>query len=120
MDTLFGGGGSFKYFTGQARPSVAAGEMLQNWLTSGGPPKPVDPTDLFSQATATQGVREKASAGMGIGGLFGFTKYLGSMFSPMSKGVPYSVPPLPKLPGMAGGSSGGGPPVPPWMKGMAR
>lgn len=91
-------------------PSKRA-EMLLNWLTAGGAPKQVDPSEIFAKAQAMAPVTAKAGAGMGIGGLFGMGTLIGDLTpkpieslkplnkSPMQPGVPYSVPPLIKPPG---------------------
>jgi hypothetical protein len=88
-------------------------EMFANWLTAGGAPKQVDPGKIFADATAMKGVQDKAAAGMGFNGLFGFGKVIGDLapkpqdptqqiqpmqglnMSPFKSGVPYSVPSLP-------------------------
>lgn len=71
-------------------------EMLNNWMTAGGPPKPLDPSKIFGDQQAMAGVEAKAAAGQGVAGLFGFGKTIGSM-APMTSGVPYSVGPAPKI-----------------------
>lgn len=83
--------------------------MLMNWLTAGTKPKPVDPGVLFADAEAIAPVQERAGTGAGINGLFGFGNMIGEMqplkpltglnTSPLQKGVPYSVPALPKMVG---------------------
>lgn len=80
---------------------VTAAKMFTNWLTGGGLPSKIDPTKIFSEATIMHGVNEKASAGQGAAGLFGFGNMIGDLNSkaPMQKNVPYSVPPIPKLVG---------------------
>jgi hypothetical protein len=70
-------------------------EILNNWLTAGGPPKPLDPSLEFGKQQNNAGVEARAAAGQGMAGLFGFGKTIGSM-SPMAPGVPYSVAPAPK------------------------
>ena len=90
-------------------------EMLSNWMF-GIKPKPIDPSEAFTRESSLSGVRQRGAAGAGMGGLFGFGKYstdTGAKLEPiqpldagpMAPGVPYSVPPLPKLRPMA---SGGG------------
>lgn len=91
------------------------GEMLYNWLTAGGPPKPVEPGKIFKQEQDIAGVEAKASAGQGINSLFGMGKMIGELTpavapnpgtvptikmiepmnqSPMQPGVPYSALPV--------------------------
>lgn len=91
------------------------GEMLYNWLTAGGPPKPVEAGAIFKQRQDLSGVEAKASAGQGINGLFGIGKMIGELTpvvapnpgsvptikmiepmnqSPMQPGVPYSALPV--------------------------
>ena len=75
-------------------------EILSNWMF-GIRPQPIDPSEAIGKASALSGVKQKAAAGMGLGGLFGFGKTLGELppldSGPMTSGVPYTVPPLPKL-----------------------
>ena len=73
-----------------------------NWLTAGGSPKPIDPAVEFAKQAAMKPITDKAAAGAGIAGLFGLGKQLGGLnpSSPMAPGVAYSVPPLPKIPGV--------------------
>jgi hypothetical protein len=87
-----------KITPGKFDPETAA-KMFQNWLTGGGLPTKVDPSKIFSEATLMHGVNEKAAAGQGIAGLFGFGNMIGDLNTkaPMQAGVPYSVPPVPKL-----------------------
>lgn len=80
------------------------GEMLFNWLTAGGLPHRVDPSQIFGQAQADAGVKSKAAAGQGIGGLFGFGNMIGDLqpvkplsTAPLKAGVPYSVPAVPGM-----------------------
>lgn len=91
------------------------GGMLYNWLTAGGPPKPVEAGAIFKQRQDLSGVEAKASAGQGINGLFGIGKMIGELTpvvasnpgsvptikmiepmnqSPMQPGVPYSALPV--------------------------
>ena len=70
--------------------------LLDNWLTAGGPPKPIDQAQLYGAAQNLAPVEARASAGQGMAGLFGFGKTIGSI-APMSSGVPYSVAPAPKV-----------------------
>lgn len=117
MDMISGGAKPLK-LTAQQR-----GEMLYNWLTAGGAPKPLDPSKIFGEKQAVAGVQAKASAGTGIGGLFGAGLLVGDLTpkmeglapaetkteglkplepinqSPMQLGVPYSTTPLVKLGG---------------------
>lgn len=81
------------------------GEMLYNWLTAGGAPKPLDPSKTFKEAQDFAPTKEKAAAGAGIGGMFGAGLLVGDLVpktkdlnpaSPMQPGVPYSVPPMAK------------------------
>lgn len=92
--------GGTVYTPGKFDPATAA-KMFQNWLTGGGLPSKIDPTKIFSEATIMHGVNEKASAGQGAAGLFGFGNMIGDLNpkAPMQKNVPYSVPPIPKLVG---------------------
>lgn len=80
------------------RDPAKTAEMLTNWLTGGLPTK-VDPSKIFSEATIMHGVGEKAAAGQGINGLFGFGSLIGDLNpkAPMQAGVPYSVAPVPKM-----------------------
>lgn len=81
-----------------------AKEIFSNWLF-GLRPKAVDPSEVISRESGLGGLRERAAAGSGISGTFGAGNFeglpdlpgLGSLSAPMAKGVPYSVPPLPKL-----------------------
>lgn len=81
--------------------------MLTNWLTAGGSPKPIDPSQVFANDEKLAKIREKAATGQGINSLFGIGEPLGTMQaikplepikpinqSPMQPGVPYSVPPV--------------------------
>ena len=68
------------------------GTLLRNWLTSGGPPKPVDPTEALSSVAKSSPYTRQASQGMGLAGLFGAGGL--NMGSPMAPGVPYSAPPV--------------------------
>lgn len=97
------------------QPADRAQELLSNWMY-GIKPKAIDPTEAISRESAVGGVKSKAAAGTGMTGLFGFAKYIGDSApklepiqpldaGPMAPGVPYSVPPLPKLRSM---SAGGG------------
>lgn len=91
------------------------GEMIYNWLTAGGPPKPIEPGAIFKQRQDIASVEAKASAGQGINGLFGIGKTIGELTpavalnpgtvptikmiepmnqSPMQPGVPYSALPV--------------------------
>lgn len=94
------------------------GQMLYNWLTAGGPPKPLDPSKIFAEKEAMSPVEDKASAGQGINSLFGIGKVVGDLMpvspmvggpitqigppkmvepinqSPMQTGVPYSAKPV--------------------------
>lgn len=92
------------------------GEMLYNWLTAGGPPKPIEAGAIFKQRQDLSGVEAKASAGQGINSLFGMGKMIGDLTpnlpapdagtvptikmiepmnqSPMQPGVPYSALPV--------------------------
>lgn len=86
--------------TGRLDPSRAR-EILSNWMF-GIRPKPIDPSEILSKESSLSGVKQTAAAGMGLGGLFGFGKFFSSPLppldmGPMSSGVPYTVPPLPKL-----------------------
>lgn len=99
LSQSFGGG------TGLGtQPSVSkdrAKEILSNWMF-GIRPKPIDPSEILSKESSLSGVKQTAAAGMGLGGLFGFGKFFSSPLppldmGPMSSGVPYTVPPLPKL-----------------------
>jgi hypothetical protein len=75
-----------------------ASEIFRNWLF--GPPiKPLDPTLAFSQANALSGAKTQAGLGMGMSGAFdfGLPKLPSLDLGPMTRGVPYSVPPLPTL-----------------------
>lgn len=83
---------------------VRRSELLMNWLTAGGPPKPLDVTKIFSDAQNNAGVQQKASAGSGINGLFGIGNLIGDLSpkpikpinqSPMQPGVPYGAQPVP-------------------------
>lgn len=108
---LVGAQGSALKLTPQQR-----GEMLYNWLTAGGPPKPVDVSKIFAEKEAMAPVEAKASAGEGINSLFGIGKLIGDVQpakievgsglepikmiepinqSPLQSGVPYSTPALP-------------------------
>jgi len=86
-------------------------EMMLNWLTAGGPPKRIDPSQIFKESQDTAGVRAKASAGQGINSLFGIGNLIGDLTpkvegikpikmiepinqSPMQPGVPYSAIPV--------------------------
>ncbi len=80
-----------------------AQEILQNWLY-GLRPKPIDPSEAIGRASALRGGSERVAAGSGMGGLFGFGKYIGEIpkmqplgTGPLAPGVPYAVPPLPRL-----------------------
>lgn len=77
-------------------------QMFQNWLTAGGPPKPIDPGQIFAEEGTVAAVKEKAGAGAGFAGLFGFGNMIGSIAplntSPMQPGVPYAAPPVPSGP----------------------
>jgi len=92
-------------------PADRAQEILTNWMY-GIKPKAIDPTEAISRESAVGGVKSRAAAGTGMTGLFGFAKYIGDSApklesiqpldaGPMAPGVPYSVPPLPKLRPMA-------------------
>lgn len=92
------------------------GEVLYNWLTAGGPPKPIEAGAIFKQRQDLSGVEAKASAGQGINSLFGMGKMIGDLTpklpapdagmvptikmiepmnqSPMQPGVPYSALPV--------------------------
>ena len=78
-------------------------EFLSNWLTAGGPPKPLDPSKIFGEKQAMSGVYEKSGAGAGISGLFGAGLLVGDLaakplnLSPMQTGVGYSAAPAPNL-----------------------
>jgi hypothetical protein len=89
-------------------PPDRAREILSNWMF-GVRPKAVDPMEAITRASALSGVHERAAAGTGQAGLFGFGSYEGSLPSlpsidmgPMAKGVPYSIPPLPKIKSVGG------------------
>lgn len=77
-------------------------QMFQNWLTAGGPPKPVDPGQIFAEEGTVAAETERAGAGAGFAGLFGFGNMIGSIAplntSPMQPGVPYAAPPVPSGP----------------------
>lgn len=86
-------------------------EMFYNWLTGGGAPKKVDPGEIFGQEQSMAPLKQKAAAGMGVGGLFGAGLLIGDLSkpieplkplnqSPMQTGVPYSTTPLIKPPGV--------------------
>lgn len=81
---------------------VKALQMFQNWLTAGGPPKPVDPGQIFAEEGTVAAETERADAGAGFAGLFGFGNMIGSIAplntSPMQPGVPYAAPPVPSGP----------------------
>jgi hypothetical protein len=100
---------------GGAVSADRAKEILENWMY-GIKPKPIDPSEAIARESAVGGLKSRAAAGTGMTGLFGFAKYIGDSApkleaiqpldaGPMAPGVPYSVPPLPKLRPMA---SGGG------------
>jgi hypothetical protein len=81
-----------------------AREIFSNWMF-GLRPQPVDPAEGLARESGVSRVRERASAGMGVGGLFGIGSDVGDLptlpsldMGPMHKGVPYEVPPLPKMP----------------------
>lgn len=78
---------------------VRAMALLNNWLTAGGAPKPIDPVDIFGPMQAMSGVEARASAGRGVAGLFGFGKTIGEL-SPMSGGpaIPGQAPLAPGVP----------------------
>ena len=92
--------------------SSRAWEIFNNWMY-GIQPKAVDPTRAIAEAAKTAPGMEKWAVGGGQGGLFGFGKYAGNDTSqveemkgleslgnsPMAPGVPYKVPPIPKLGG---------------------
>lgn len=103
---------------GYIKDPAKRAEMLYNWLTAGGPPKPVDVSKIFAEKQGMSGVEEKASAGQGINSLFGIGNLIGDMGpvapdlggplgkieapkmieplnqSPMQAGVPYSAKPV--------------------------
>lgn len=84
-------------------------QFLLNWLTAGGPPKPLDPGQTFADAQAAAPMEAIAAKGRGFGGLFGTGSMIGDIapiqplkplnLSPLQPGVPYSVPALPKVGG---------------------
>lgn len=93
---------------------VRAMALLNNWLTAGGAPKPIDPVDIFGPAQAMSGVEARASAGRGVAGLFGFGKLIGELSptsggpavpgqAPLAPGVPYGAKPIPRLSPPGGG-----------------
>jgi len=98
------GGNWFNQITGKKSefagltPEQRAIDM-RNWLTAGGPPKPIDPSQIFMQDQIISPVLAKSAAGAGINGLFGIGKTIGDLqplnLSPMQPGVPYSALPLP-------------------------
>jgi len=102
--TALSGGDWFNKITGQKSslagltPEQKAIDM-RNWLTAGGPPKPIDPSQIFMQDQIISPVLAKSAAGAGINGLFGIGKSIGDLqplnLSPMQPGVPYSALPLP-------------------------
>lgn len=84
------------------------GEMLHNWLTAGGPPKPVDVGRIFAMAEKAAPLESRAAAGQGINSLFGMGNLIGDLQpatplvgiepvnkSPMQPGIPYSAIPVP-------------------------
>lgn len=84
------------------------GEMLHNWLTAGGPPKPVDVDRIFAMAEKAAPLESRAAAGQGINSLFGMGSLIGDLQpatplvgiepvnkSPMQPGIPYSSIPVP-------------------------
>jgi len=91
-DTLYGidGPGGVKVGGLRNTDPTKFATMLNNWLTSG-KPKPVNPGETFKQAQDVYGLHEKASAGAGIGGLFG----LGLMIGDLSPKVPTLTPNVP-------------------------
>lgn len=99
-----GGGPSRPYLGPGITDPVRRSELLMNWLTAGGPPKPLDPSKIFSDAQSSFGAQQKASAGSGINGLFGVGNFIGDLTpkaikpinqSPMQPGVPYGALPVP-------------------------
>lgn len=101
----YGGGISgllnFKNKVGAMDPEKSF-QMLQNWLTAGAPPKPIDPGQIFAEEGTVAAEKERAGAGAGFAGLFGFGNMIGSIAplntSPMQPGVPYAAPPVPSGP----------------------
>lgn len=86
-------------------PENKRGDFLLNWLSAGGPPKPLDPGQVFADAQAAAPMEAAAAKGRGFGGLFGTGSMIGELApitplkSPLQPGVPYSVPAIPKLGG---------------------
>jgi hypothetical protein len=95
--------GPDKGFTRNPARTKYMNDMFFNWLTGGGLPKQIDPGKIFSESQALAPLKERAGAGQGIAGLFGFGSLIGDLGpklinqSPMQTGVPYSVPPVPML-----------------------
>lgn len=78
-----------KYTFGQASTDFDA---IAAWKTGSpvGLLGAVDPFKALEETAKFSSVRERAQAGEGMGGLFGFSKILGTP-------PPFSIPPLPKL-----------------------
>src|SRR6267378_8310988 len=55
-----------------------AQEILTNWMF-GIKPTPIDPSEAIGRASKLAPQEERAAAGMGMGGLFGFGKSVGNV-----------------------------------------
>lgn len=95
---------SDKITLGRMTPQQRSAATL-NWLSAGGPPKPIDPSQIFAEDRVLAPVLRRSAAGQGINGLFGVGNLIGEIqplqpikplnLSPLQPGVPYSALPVP-------------------------